>query len=167
MKSKACILNAMKWSRVSFLAILVLALLVGCSGLSKKPEISLAGIDLVGLGLLEQRFVLKLRILNPNDADLSVNALRFDVEIEGRHFARGVSESALVVPPLGESVLEIATVSRLGDILKPLLDVQKTGRDQVDYRVYGSAEVCGLGRLPFERFGAVPFSVLEKKFRLK
>lgn len=146
--------------------IFVVALLSGCSGLSKKPEISLAGVDLVGLGLAEQRFVLKLRINNPNEVDLLVKALDFDLELEGQHFARGVSEQPVSVPRRGEAILEVKVVSRLSTVLKPLREARKDGRSQVAYRMYGNVELDGMRRYPFERKGDISLSVLDK-FSLK
>ena len=137
-------------------------LLAGCAPRLQKPEISLAGIDLIGLGLLEQRFVLKLRIRNPNDVDVPVNALNFDVELNARHFARGVSDKPVIIPRQGETILEVKTVSRLGDLLKPLRDAQKNGRGQLGYRVFGSVDLEGFGSIPFDRSGDVPLSALEK-----
>jgi LEA14-like dessication related protein len=148
--------------RAGYKSFFIAILLVGCAGLSKKPEISLAGIDLVGLGLVEQRLVLKLRIRNPNDADMPVNALNFDVELEGRHFANGISEMPLIVPRQGESTLEVKVTSRLGGVLKPLRDALKNGRNRIGYRVYGRVELEGSGSIPFERSGEVPLSALER-----
>ena len=142
--------------RATCTAIFLAVLLVGCSGRLQKPEVSLAGVDLVGFGLLEQRFVLKVRIRNPNDVELPINALSFEVELDGRHFARGVSEKPVVVPRQGESVLDVNAASRLGAVLKPLRDAQKEGRDRINYRVYGDIELEGRGRYPFERTGEVP-----------
>jgi len=144
------------------LVLFFTALLAACAPRLQKPEISLAGIDLVGLGLLEQRFVLKLRIRNPNDVDLPVNALSFDVELNARHFARGVSDKPVIIPRQGETILEVKTVSRLGDVLKPLRDVQKNKRERIGYRVFGSVDLEGFGSFPFDRSGDVPLSALEK-----
>ncbi|MBL8413857.1 MAG: LEA type 2 family protein [Propionivibrio sp.] len=144
------------------LFFVVVSLLAACAPRLQKPEISLAGIDLVGLGLVEQRFVLKLRIRNPNDVDLPVNALNFDVELNARHFARGVSDKPVIVPRQGETILEVKTVSRLGDVLKPLRDAQKNGRERIAYRVFGSVDLEGFGSFPFDRSGDVPMSALEK-----
>jgi LEA14-like dessication related protein len=151
---EAC--QILKRCLASCLAGLLVIYLSSCGGLSKKPEITLAGIDFVGLGLIEQRFVLKLAIRNPNEVDLPVNALDFDVELNGSHFARGASERPLVVPRRGESVLEVMTVSRLGNGLKQMREAQKEGRDRMAFRIYGNAEVEGFGRLPFERMGEIP-----------
>ena len=157
-----CVVKSVKAHQIlkrclfSCLAGLLVLHFTSCSGLSKKPEIILAGIDFVGLGLVEQRFVLKLAIRNPNEVDLPVNALNFDVDLNGSFFARGTLESPVVVPRRGEYVLEVMTVSRLGNVLKQLREAQKEGRDRMAFRIYGNAEVEGFGRLPFERMGEIP-----------
>lgn len=148
--------------RVFWVLLVVVALLAACAPRLQKPEISLVGIDLVGLGLVEQRFVLRLRIRNPNDVDLPVNALNFDVELNARHFARGVSDKPVLIPRQGETILEVKTVSRLAEILKPLRDAQKNGRERIGYRVFGSVDLEGFGSIPFDRSGDVSLSFLEK-----
>ena len=79
-----------------FFAYSLMILLAGCagiSGLSQKPEVSLAGLELAELKLFEQRFKMKLRIQNPNDVELKINGLTFDVDINGLPFAKGLSET--------------------------------------------------------------------------
>lgn len=148
--------------RAFWVLVFCATLIAACAPRLQKPEVSLAGIDLVRLGLLEQRFVLKLRIRNPNDVDVPVNALNFDVELNTRHFARGVSDKPVIIPRQGETILEVKTVSRLGDVLKPLLDAQKNGRERIGYRVFGSVDLEGYGNIPFDRSGDVSLSFLEK-----
>jgi LEA14-like dessication related protein len=83
------------------LIIVLVALLAACAnlaGLSQKPEVSLAGLKLTQLGLFEQRFSLQLRIQNPNDVDLPIDGLTFDVELNGQPFLKGVSDKAVRVP---------------------------------------------------------------------
>ena len=138
------------------------ALLIGCTGRLHKPEISLAGIDLVGLGLVEQRFVLRLLIRNPNDVDLPVNALSFDVELNDRHLARVTSDKPVILPRQGETVLEVKTVSRIATLLKPLREALKDRRERVGYRVFGKIDIEGIGSVPFERVGDFPLAALEK-----
>jgi LEA14-like dessication related protein len=147
---------------LSALAALFVFGFSACSGLSKAPEISLAGIDLLGFGLVEQRFVLRLAIRNPNDVELSVKDLSFELELDGNHFAKGSSETPLLVPQHGEAVLEVVSVSRLASVLKLMRDARKEGRERLVFRMYGSAEVAGLGRLPFERKGEIPVLRLGK-----
>lgn len=141
--------------RIYWLVLLLLAACAGVGGLTQKPEISLAGLDLVGFGLFEQRFLLKLRIENPNDVDLSIKGLAFDVELNGLPFAKGLSDRAVTVPRLGEAVLEVRATSNLGSVLRQLRELQKAGRERVDYRIFGNIVVDGLGSVPFDRRGDV------------
>ena len=138
------------------------ALLVGCAGRLQKPEVSLAGVELVGLGLSEQRLLLKLRIGNPNDVDLPVNALSFDLELNGRSFAKGVSERPVIVLRQGEALLEVKTLSRLAEVLRELREARKTGSGTLRYRLFGRVELDGSGSVPFDRSGELPLSALEK-----
>ena len=146
----------------SVIALFFVLLPAGCATGLQKPDISLVGVELVGLNLLEQRFILQLRIKNPNDRALSINALNFDIELNGQHFAKAVSESPVQVPKQGDAVLEIKAVSRLIAVLKQLRDAQKDGRSSVAYRLFGNVLLDGAGSLPFERAGEMPLPALEK-----
>lgn len=143
------------------LAALVLQL-TACAVPLKRPEIGLSSIELVGIGRLEQRFVLKLTIRNPNDVDIPLNALDFDLEINGTLFAHGASQKAVLVPRQGEAPLEVITVSRLAQVLAVWRDSQKQGSERLAYRMLGSVEVEGFGRIPFERRGELPVSAFGK-----
>lgn len=137
------------------LGVSLLAACAGLSGLTQKPEVSLAGLDLVELGLLEQRFLLRLRVQNPNDVALPVRGLTFDVELNGQPFASGLSDRAVVVPRFGEAVLEVKATSNLSGVLRQLRELRRSGRERVDYRIFGRIALDGMGSLPFERKGEI------------
>lgn len=151
---------ALKRGQMLCLAGLLLVFLAACAASLKRPEIGLAGIELVGFGRVEQRFLLKLNIRNPNAVDIQLNTLDFDLELSGTPFAKGVAEKAALIPQGGESVLEVMTVSRLAQVLTVLRELQKQGQERVPYRIVGYAEVEGFGRLPFERRGEIAVSAL-------
>ncbi len=102
---------------------------------------------------------MKLRVHNPNDVDLPINGLVFDVELNGLQFAKGVSNKAVTVPRMGDALLEVAATSQLSNVLRQMRELQKDGRDRIDYRIYGSFALEGLGSVPFERKGdlQIPF----------
>lgn len=135
------------------------ALLAGCAslvGIGQPPGVTLAGIDLREIGLFEQRFGLKLRIQNPNAVDLPISGLSFEVELNGHPFANGLSNQSVTVPKMGEATLDVDAVSNLASLLKQLQELQKGGRDRVDYRIIGRLSAGALGSIPFERKGDVP-----------
>jgi LEA14-like dessication related protein len=138
--------------------LLAALLLAGCAtGISKPPSVSVAGMDIDSLGLFEQRFVLKLRVKNLNDVDIPVDGLDLDVELNGKPFANGVSNAAVIVPRLGESVLDVPITSNLAAFLRRLPDPEHPGSPDLDYRVKGRLRVSGHGLLPFDHRGQVPW----------
>ena len=63
------------------------ALLAACAGLGayrESPRASLVSIEPLDMTLLEQRYALQLRIINPNDADMPINGLSYTIEINQR-----------------------------------------------------------------------------------
>lgn len=148
-------------SRAFYRLLFLLSACAGLCGLSQKPEVSLAGLDLVELGLFEQRFVMKLRIQNPNDVDLPINGLAFDVELNGQHFAKGLSAKPVIIPRMGESVLEVTATSNLGSVLRQLRELQKGGCNRIDYRMSGKLSLDGVGNIPFERLGGLQMPLFD------
>lgn len=144
--------------RVICLGLVLMCFLAGCAslaGIRHSPDITLAGLDVAEIGLLEQRFVLKLRIQNPNDVDLPINGMRFDVELNGLAFAKGLSDKAVTVPRLGEIVLEVTATSTLGTVWRQLRELQREGRDRVTYRLEGRVLLPTLGSVPFVQAGDI------------
>ena len=134
-------------------------MLGGCAGLSlglKKPEVKVAGIRLLDAGLFEQRFVVSLRITNPNNAEIPIEGLDVNVDINGQPFAHGVSRQAVVVPRLGEAVLDVTATTGLDQLLRQFGELGR-GRDRVDYRIRGRLVTGNLGGFDFDRNGEVAF----------
>ena len=150
------------------LVILSIALLSACAGLgglSQKPEVSVAGLKLVQVGVFEQRFALKLRVQNPNDVELRINGLSVEVELNGQPFITGLSDKGVTVPRFGEAVLEVMATSTLGSALKQLRELQKGGRERIDYRIVGRLNLSGIGTVPFERRGDLQIPVVVSPLR--
>ncbi|RTL35344.1 MAG: hypothetical protein EKK49_07530 [Rhodocyclaceae bacterium] len=131
----------------------------GCAGLSlglKKPDVKVAGIRLLDAGLFEQRFIVSLRITNPNNAEIPIEGLNFNVDINGQPFAHGVSNQPVVVPRLGEAVLEVTATTGLDKLLRQFGELGR-GRDRVDYRIRGRLVTGNLGGFDFDKSGEVAF----------
>ena len=147
--------------RLAILAIVFLSGCAGLGGLSPKPEVSVAGLSLVQMGLFEQRFTLKLRIQNPNDVELRINGLSFEIELNGQSFITGLSDRGVTIPRFGEALLDVNATSTLGSALKQLRELQKGGRERIDYRIFGRLNASGMGTMPFERRGDLQLPALE------
>jgi LEA14-like dessication related protein len=122
------------------MAVLVAAalLLGGCAGLGlRTPTVSLADVRVIEAGLFEQRLGIKLRIINPNNDEIPVNGLTFEVDINGEPFAKGVSDRALTVPRLGEAVLDVTAVTGVAGIIRQIQGLARGNIDSISYRIKG------------------------------
>ncbi|MBL8351978.1 MAG: LEA type 2 family protein [Burkholderiaceae bacterium] len=125
----------------------------GCETLGTRDplHVSVAGVEsLPGEGL-ELRFIVKLRIQNPNDAAVEYDGLALNLEVNGRDLASGVSDQKGVVPRFGESVLEVPmTVSAFAALRQALGLAQGAQISELPYAL--------TGKLAGGMFGTVRFS---------
>ena len=144
--------------RLAGLAVAMLGLtaLGGCAGLRlgmQKPEVSVANIRLLDGNLLEQRFLLTLRVMNPATSEIAIEGLTFKVDLNGQPFAKGVGNQPVVVPRLGEAMVEVTATTGLGGLLRQLKAFK--GREKVDYRISGRLVTGNFGGIDFDQTGEV------------
>jgi len=144
-----------------FMAILTAALLViGCAGLRlQAPSVTVADLQVVEASLLEQRFVFKLRVQNPNDREIPVQGMSFEVTINDELFARGVSNKTATLPRLSETMMEVDAVSDLSAILRQIGALRRDGKSSASYRIRGRLFTGLLVDLNFENSGVLDFPV--------
>jgi LEA14-like dessication related protein len=113
-------------------------LLGGCFGMGlQPPTVSVAGIEMIEAGLFEQRLAIKLRVLNPNNVEIPINGLSFEVELNGEPFAKGVSDKAIKVPRMGEAVLDVTAVTGLSVLIRQIQGLSRGNIDALSYRIKG------------------------------
>ncbi len=137
-------------------AMLGLTALGGCAGLRlgmQKPEVTVANIRLLDGNLLEQRFLLTLRVMNPNTSEIAIEGLTFKVDLNGQPFAKGVGNQPVVIPRLGEAMVDVTATTGLGGLLRQLKAFK--GRDKVDYRISGRLVTGSFGGIDFDQTGEV------------
>jgi LEA14-like dessication related protein len=146
--------------RRAFLVLLAV-LVSGCAGLGayrESPRISLVSIQPKDMGILEQRYGLQLRILNPNDTVLPVAGMQYSLQINGREFAYGVSRQPVSIPAYGEAVLDVDVVSNLLSVMQQLQEANTGKQDSLKYRLSGSLSLENrFGKLPFDYHGELNY----------
>ena len=122
-------------------------------GGAEPLQVHLADIRLLPGGLFEQRFQVDLRFGNPNDFDLALDGLTFELELNDVPFARGLSNEAVTVPRLGEARLRVVASTTLIDLVQQVLILGQ--RDALSYRIEGVVYLRGAGarKLPYETSG--------------
>lgn len=123
-------------------AVIFVTLVSGCTSLfwmGEKPRVDIVNIIPKEMRLMEQTFLMELRIQNPTDRNLDITGLAFDLEINGQPFAKGVSNQKLTVERLGTRIIQVEAYTGLTSILRQLSQARK-GIDMsgFKYRLKGS-----------------------------
>jgi LEA14-like dessication related protein len=137
--------------------LLVATLLGGCAGFgSERLRVTLFDITLKDARVLEQVFEVKLRVMNPNDTELTISGLAFDVDLNDAPFASGVSGERVIVPRFGSALITAEAVSGITGIVRQLAKLAEGGLTSISYRITGKVYLGSwLQRLTFEEKGEV------------
>lgn len=149
--------------RITLVCLLCLnSLLTGCShpfARVESPSVSVSQIHLVEAHVLEQRYLLRLRLQNPNSFALPISGMQYRLFINGAEFAHGVSSQAVHVPAYGERLVEVEMVSTLGALMNQLRRWPPGPEDTLRYRLAGEAGLATRFRpVHFEYHGVFPFA---------
>ncbi|MEX2015383.1 MAG: LEA type 2 family protein, partial [Candidatus Hydrogenedentales bacterium] len=106
------------------------------------------------IGVLEQTYSLKLRVQNPNPMDIATDGLSFDIEINGKPFARGVSNESVIIPRLGEAMVTVQAVSDLSGLIQQMRGIEGAATSGLRYRLSGRF-FSGDTPFPFDYSGSI------------
>lgn len=127
------------------LCFLSFLLVGGCASLIdlEEPTVELVGIEALPSEGIEPRFQVKLRIINPNNNDMTIDGIYYQLSLRGKEFMTGASSTSTTVPGYGENILNLQAsigvmkmLALMGDFIRnpdnPKLDYQF--RAKVDVR---------------------------------
>jgi len=147
----------MKGKALCFCLLILGSGLAGCSGLfqtMESPRINVVNVTPRDIKLLEQVFDLELRVQNPNEAALSIHGLSFELEVNDRRFATGVSNESVTVDAFSSRVIHVEAVTTSWGILQQIAQLQKTGTPMATYRIRGAIYSGSPSiKLPFDNRG--------------
>ncbi|SEH07977.1 LEA type 2 family protein [Candidatus Venteria ishoeyi] len=131
---------------------LTLLIVSGCAslGVNERPYVSLSNLTPLGMSLLEQHYQLQLRIQNPSPVPLSINGMAFKLEINGKNFARGVSNKKTSIPAFSSQLVEAEVSSSLFGILRQVQSLSDGQQTHFRYRLSGTLYSDGLMSVSFE-----------------
>ena len=144
MESEACqaLIDYTRGMKRLFRTCLIIVLLPAIAGCAtsftsmEEPEIHVINIvPLEADGLFEQRARVNLRIINPNDVDLSITGFSFHMDINDAPFTRGVSNESLTVPRLGEAKASVIVTTTVVDLARQMMAFE--GHDNPNYTIEG------------------------------
>jgi LEA14-like dessication related protein len=169
-------LTHQKWSRchVNRLAVLAFVLLFlqffsGCASLQNREDIvrvTIADLKPLESTLMEQRYLLKIRVQNRSRDALKIDGMSFDLDLNGKRFASGVSNQKETIPGFGESILEVKLSSTVFGLIKQFGVLQDRRNPSFDYQISGTlSSPDRMLSLPFSEQGEIdllPSSAMPK-----
>lgn len=144
-------------ARAAALALLLTA--TGCASVTalEPPQVEVTSVSFLEPmpGSLEQRFAVGLRLLNPNNRALAIDGLDFDLDLNDRRLASGVTNQPFELPRLGQAETSVIVTTSVREVLRQALDLGTRLDAPMDYRVRGRVHL-GTGfirSVPFDYRG--------------
>jgi len=138
----------------------VLLAIAGCAGIGhqlESPRVSLVSIRDPEITGLEASLDIEMRVFNANEVDLKVKGIKVELEINGRPFAAGVSNTPVDIPSYGTALAAVTLYSSVVDMFKGVYGLKDAAG--LKYRLNGNLRVSGgnmpATTLPFESEGRV------------
>jgi LEA14-like dessication related protein len=151
-------------SRIS--GLLLLAFLVtGCVGQTSlvAPELEAAGVRLESVGLLQQQFLVTLRVYNPNTVPLPIKHIDYKFDLGGSRLAQGESAVAFSIPSHESKEFDLRMRTDLLSSARSLQKWLSGSPEDIDYELSGSVKVDipFVKPFPFEQKGKIPLTLAQ------
>lgn len=151
--------------RLTLPVLLATLLLSGCASMGvldfDDPEIELLALEPLPSQDLEARFLVKLRVVNPNAIPLAINGMSYDVFIRNSKVLSGVSNEGLKVDAYSESVAELEVAAGMFGSLALIRDLLSNPADGgLPYKLNAKLSRSGLGgTIRVSREGTIDLNV--------
>ncbi|MFK7862259.1 MAG: LEA type 2 family protein [Granulosicoccus sp.] len=133
---------------------MILLATAGCGSIPTSkplaPDVKVAHLEIVKLGLMSQELAFTLEVFNPNNYDLPVNTLKFVASVANESFAQGLSEMPVLLSANSETEVVINVTTRASKLLKRLMSSSFNVNSVLDYNVTGFVKLDNWpARIPF------------------
>jgi LEA14-like dessication related protein len=128
----------------------------------KAPKLSIVNVGMVSADVFNQQFRIRLHVQNPNDRELPIKAIEYELFLQGDSFAEGVSDQPFIVPAQGDAefdtVVRTNFMSSVGRLLSKL-NANEAG--MVQYTFVGHVQLTKgmLRKIPFSEQGMVDLGI--------
>jgi LEA14-like dessication related protein len=139
------------------LSLLAAMLLVGCATTPKVEPLDVTVSDVVPgqMSIFEQEYQVKLRVQNPNNFDIALDGAAYQIELNGKAFAKGVARQSVTVPKYSDAIIDGNCVSDLSGVLGQISQLTKGPPEKFRYRIKGKLGRSDGSSIPFEKVGEI------------
>lgn len=141
--------------RRRWLAAALATPLAACATLSGREPLTVdvAGVEpLPGQGM-EGRFLVRLRVQNPNTDPVPFDGVAITLDVRGQRFASGVSDVSGTVPRFGETVLAVPVTVPVSAMVAQMMSLASGSSPRLDYDLRGRLAGPGFGGVRFSSSG--------------
>ena len=149
--------------RLTFVAAWAV-LLAACTSMGPKleaPKLELVGVQMLSTDMFAQRFKVRVLVKNPNDLELPIKGLDYQIILMGDSFAEGVASNSFILPALGEAEFDMLVSTNFVSGFARLLSRVGGGKlENLEYEIVGKVyvEKGMIRKIPFNHRGTVDFS---------
>ncbi len=144
--------------KYSFMVILFL-LINACASIAPQPDqfkVNISSIHMSESTLMEQRFLVALRVMNRGRNAVSIDGMSFDIELNGKDFASGVSNEKVTIAAFSEAIVKVSVTSTIFGIIRQLHGLQQNKSNPFRYQISGSIYPSNsLLSIPFKEQGEI------------
>ena len=122
------------------------------------PEVDLIGIQMLSTDMFAQKFKVRVKVTNPNDLEVPVRGLDYQIFLMGDSFAEGNTSDRFVLPAKGEAEFDMTITTNFVSSLGRLISRVGGGKLQnLDYEIAGTLMLDKgmIRKLPFNHRGTV------------
>jgi len=130
-----------KFLTLSFILILTL---FNCATIGKDlepPRVHVIDIQVQEVRALEAVLRIELRVMNVNDIEVDVKGIDCELEINGKHFASGVTDQKTKIPAYGTTVVPMVVYSSVLDVVRGVLGIKE--KEKIEYKIAGRLHLEG------------------------
>ena len=121
-------------------------LLVACAGMEPQRDpvrVTVSGIKVLESTLLEQLYLVTLRIQNHEPQEITINGGSFDLEINGRDFGSGVTDQTVTVPGYSDAKVEVRMVSTVFGVVRLIQGMRERTDQTLQWEISGRLSLAG------------------------
>jgi hypothetical protein len=126
--------------------------LVGCASLTTPmdpPNVSMESFTSLPSEGGGPRFLIKLRVQNPNEQTLDIAGVSYSIALMGQEVVTGVSNDVPVIEGYSEGVVALEANLKLLQLLRLLANLGQAETDELTYRFTAKIDFKGL--IPTQR----------------
>ena len=145
----------------ALLALLVVLASCATGPKLEAPRLKVIGIEMLSTDMFAQRFKVRMLVENPNDMELQVRGLDYQIMLMGDSFADGVSNDQFLLPALGEAEFDMMVTTNFVSSFGRLISRMGGGKlEDIEYEIVGKIFVDKgmVKKIPFSHRGTVDFS---------